>query len=264
MWGNKCDLSLSLGTVHTNEQIGSVKEFDAFILCNQSEDIWKIVSDSSSKSEIIGNFISWFKTIVLLTYFADIILDNSGYELFTDFCVADFLITKGFAKKIRIYDKEIPWFISDAMTPDIKWFLEQLLANECKVLKELGGRWSNYFKNGAWTLEEHDFWTLPFDFSLMKEKDLKLYNKLGESKLAIFKGDLNYRKLFGEVNWDPETPVKKGLQGFHPTNVCTLRTLKADIICGLAPGVAESTAKTAEDWLIAGNYGVIQFCAAVD
>lgn len=171
------------------------------------------------------------------------------------------MITKNYCKKIRFYVKLIPWFISDAMTVDIKWFLKELSNNESKILKELGGRWQKYFDDSSWCIEEHNFWTLPFDFSLMKEKDNNLYKKLGEAKLAIFKGDLNYRKLFGEIHWDPETSVKKALQGFHPTNICTLRTLKADIICGLAPGLAEKTEEIDKDWLSSGNFGVIQFCA---
>lgn len=146
------------------------------------------------------------------------------------------------------------------MTSDLQWSLDQLIKHDNQLLKELGGRWKNYFDTKVWTIEEHNFWTLPFDYSMMKTKDENLYKKLGEAKLAIFKGDLNYRKLFGEINWDPETPVAKALQGFHPTNICSLRTLKADIICGLAPGVAEKTEKLDKDWLISGNFGVIQFC----
>lgn len=170
------------------------------------------------------------------------------------------MITKNYCKKIRFYVKTIPWFISDAMVLDIKWFLKELTNNESPILKELGDRWQKFFDDNLWTMEEHNFWTLPFDYSVMSVKDNDLYKKLGESKLAIFKGDLNYRKLFGDIHWDPETSIRNGLRGFHPTNVCTLRTLKADIICGLGSGVAQKTEKIETNWLSSGNFGVIQFC----
>lgn len=154
----------------------------------------------------------------------------------------------------------MPWFISDTMKPDLIWFLEQLNNNENSVLKKLGQRWTNNFSKKIWTVEVHDFWTLPIDFSSMAKHDRKLYKKLSEAKLVIFKGDLNYRKLLGEINWDPVTPFKEALCGFNPTKLCTLRTLKADIICNLKPGLSELMESKDEQWLISGNYGVIQFC----
>lgn len=197
-------------------------------------------------------------------FFVDLILDNAGYELFTDFCLADFLTTKKFATKIRFYVKELPWFISDTTTIDLKWTLEQLLMNDNEILRMMSERWKNYFDNNTWTIEEHDYWTLPFDYTTMKINDRKLYDKLSESILIIFKGDLNYRKLFGDLHWDPVTTVKEALQGYHPTNICALRTLKSDIICGLVDGLAEKMEQIQSDWMNTGTYGVIQFCNYVE
>lgn len=57
LWGNKCDLSLSLGNVNNAvEEISSIKELDSKILCNHSDNIWAIVSDLDHKSQIIGNY----------------------------------------------------------------------------------------------------------------------------------------------------------------------------------------------------------------
>lgn len=97
----------------------------------------------------------------------------------------------------------------------------------------------------------------------MDTTDPDLYRKLGQAKLAIFKGDLNYRKLFNEKNWNPTTPVETALEGFHPTKLATLRTLKADMICGLKDGVPEQVEAKDQDWMISGKYGVIQFCEKI-
>lgn len=88
---------------------------------------------------------------------------------------------------------------------------------------------------------------------------MKFFFRMKEAKLIIFKGDLNYRKLFGEKNWEPTTSVATALKEFEPTRLCILRTLKADIICGLKPGVAEELDKKDPQWLTSGNYGVIQY-----
>ncbi|GJQ84217.1 hypothetical protein Trydic_g2887 [Trypoxylus dichotomus] len=246
LWGNKCDLSISNGVV-TNEtsQLMELEKLNNNILSDYSEEIWSTII-ASDGSNII-----------------DIVLDNAGYELYTDLCLADFLITNKYASKVRFYVKTIPWFISDVMTKDITWTLKQLNNSNDSALKELGRRWSKYFESRIWTVEEHDFWILPVTYAEMTSYDVELYRKLSEAKLTIFKGDLNYRKLFGEKNWIPETSIEEGLQGFHPSRLCTLRTLKADIICGLPEGLAEATEMKDSDWLVSGNYGVIQFCDKV-
>lgn len=46
---------------------------------------------------------------------------------------------------------------------------------------------------------------------------------------------------------------------FRPTNLCSLRTVKADLICELKPGVAEKIAKQDALWMQTGQYGVIHF-----
>lgn len=49
------------------------------------------------------------------------------------------------------------------------------------------------------------------------------------------------------------------LQGFHPAPLVTLRTIKAEMVCGLAPGKEEDLFKAAKDWMYSGDYALIQF-----
>lgn len=241
LWGNKLDLSLSMGQVSSNV-LFDVTQLDTDLLADDSERIWIAITDENAHSGTI-----------------DIIFDNTGYEVFSDLCVADFLITTKLADKIRFYVKSIPWFISDVMTSDLKWTIQQLKNHNNNTLRILGQRWYEYLSNGVWSVEEHNFWTLPVTFKTMDTVDADLYKKLSQAKLAIFKGDLNYRKLFGEINWNPTTSVDVALHGFHPTRLCTLRTLKADMVCGLKEGIPEQTEAKDPDWMITGKYGVIQF-----
>lgn len=76
----------------------------------------------------------------LLIFFSDIVLDNVGYEFFTDLCLADYIVSTNLSKIVRIYVKSIPWFISDVMTHDFEWTLDQLAQGYGSHLQKLGER----------------------------------------------------------------------------------------------------------------------------
>ena len=94
----------------------------------------------------------------------------------------------------------------------------------------------------------------------MPSNDAKLYDELRNSRLIIFKGDLNYRKLTGDRNWPTTTTFSEALNGFCPSPLCTLRTLKADLVVGLSNGKAEELNNKEQNWMTSGSYAVIQFC----
>lgn len=78
-------------------------------------------------------------------------MDNSAYELFTDLCLADFLITNDFADVIIFHGKAIRWYMSDVTKADFEHFLNHLENEyESTVLQEIGNRWNNYYKNGKY------------------------------------------------------------------------------------------------------------------
>lgn len=91
----------------------------------------------------------------------------------------------------------------------------------------------------------------------MKSLDNDLYSKLSQSFLIISKGDLNYRKLVGDIFWEPTVPFTEAVGNFKPSKLIALRTLKSDITCGLPEGLAEHISKNDPDWLKIGKYAVI-------
>ena len=71
--------------------------------------------------------------------------------------------------------------------------------------------------------------------------------------------DANYRRLLGDLDWPYTTPFAEIL-AYFPAPIVALRTVKAEIACGMQPGQAESVAAQDPDWMIAGHWGVVQFC----
>lgn len=111
---------------------------------------------------------------------------------------------------------------------------------------------------GIWKVKADLYWCLGKPYSEMFDVDPHLYNELGCSSLIIFKGDLNYRKLAQDINWDPTTPFSEAIGKFHPAPLVTLRTCKADVVCGLGKGLAEQMNAKYDDWLVSGDFALVQ------
>ncbi|XP_026823299.1 protein-glutamate O-methyltransferase-like [Rhopalosiphum maidis] len=253
LWGNRFDLSLNIGKSKniSEDPLEAIVSLDKYILTDHSDEIWNTLNVSYDKNPKI----------------IDIILDNSAYELFTDMCLAHFFITYGFAETVVFHGKSIPWYVSDVTRPDFEHFLNRLV-KECtsSALQQIGNRWNNYYKTGKFVIECEEFWTLPHCYSTMATEDPELYKKLACSQLLIFKGDLNYRKLIGDINWSPSTTFKSALCRFQPTAVVALRTLKCDCVCDLDCDYETKIDETDKNdnylcstnyWQVNGKYAVV-------
>lgn len=246
LWGNRNDLSITLGQeIEANNcnPLLDIEKFNDDLLIDQSHDIYKCLNTDKPNKVV------------------DLICDNSGFELLSDLILCDFLIQYKFATKIRFRVKAIPWFISDVIPKDFYYALDELEKSEDTTLKEAGIKWKKYLADGQFELIEpaHHFFTSPYEFYKMEKIAPELYQSIAESHLAIFKGDLNYRKLLGDVNWNPTSDFRTALNNFEPTNLCALRTVKADLICGLKPGQFEDLWEKDENWMKTGQYGTIQY-----
>lgn len=186
-----------------------------------------------------------------------IVLDNAGFEILTDLCLAEFLVASGLASCIHFHAKAMPWFVSDVTRSDFDWVLDTMSSMNHLAINHLSRAWHNHLKDGLWTVHCHSFWTMPFPFCDMQSVSPDLYSQLAKSDLVIFKGDLNYRKLVSDLKWDFTTDFSRSLRGFHPAPLCSLRTLKADVVVGLSLGQAEQTAANSSDWMTTGEYATI-------
>jgi uncharacterized protein with ATP-grasp and redox domains len=236
LWGNRADLSLSAGRI---ERVAAgaaddvlVDELDAafdVLLAERSS------GGGGSASEIT------------------IVLDNCGLELLSDLALTDVLLRLG--HRVTLHCKAEPTFVSDALEADILAtisFISQRAASA-----PLADRLLSALSDGSLQITAHRFWNCALPGWCMPS-DLR--DALSRSSLAIFKGDANYRRLLGDRHWPHDTPFDFIVGAYAPCPILALRTLKAGLIAGL-PREVEARVAGADDWLVSGRYGVMQFAA---
>ncbi|GMK59461.1 hypothetical protein CspeluHIS016_0800670 [Cutaneotrichosporon spelunceum] len=264
LWGNSTDLSLLIDM--TEEDIKALQSTGGEHL-------------AATEKNIIGNDLKALGDLVtgLKGGRIDFILDNAGFELYTDLVFADWLIQSGICREVHFHGKILPWFVSDVRRQDWNWILNQCVyghlfqsedhgndvaEEDVEHLRTLGKRWKQFEKEGKFQYHQHPFWCTGFTFWHLNSEAPDLWDTLCESDLVIFKGDLNHRKLTYDCHAPPSTPFAQAIgplasdPGAPP--ICSLRTIKSDVVVGLPEGVAEHLDATeTENWKISGKYAVV-------
>ena len=120
-----------------------------------------------------------------------------------------------------------------------------------------GERWRRHLDDGRWACREDDFWAQP---SPMWEMPGYLRSDMVDRcDLAFVKGDANYRRLLGDRQWDYSAPFRDVVGCYFPCPVCALRTLKAEVGCGMAREQVERAMALDDGWMVNGRFGVVQF-----
>lgn len=142
-------------------------------------------------------------------------LDNAGFELFTDLCFADWLVScTPFCSRVVFSAKALPWFVSDVMPKgasptllsdplsartDFAQILDHLRSPsfftsytpseaESNALSSLVDRWQSLISNGTLSLAPvSPFWTGPSAFSALPTESPELLSELQKASLVIFK-----------------------------------------------------------------------------
>ncbi|ORY02665.1 DUF89 domain protein [Clohesyomyces aquaticus] len=256
LWGNATDLSLlsnlSLDQVQKLQGREAIERSQRNIVDNDTEEVWGYLTDPHRSNRRI-----------------DIVLDNAGFELFTDLVYTAYLLESGLASKIKLHVKDFPWFVSDATPSDISSMFEHLCSVDMfpnrQALDILVPKLRGLFECGAITIGQHGFWTTAASFHEMEIDATGLFKCFQGSSLVIFKGDLNYRKLVRDALWQPTTGFKTAIGPLGQTSgikVLALRTNKADSCVGI-----ENAARVEEldreapgrQWVRNGKYAVISF-----
>ncbi|KAH7142949.1 hypothetical protein B0J13DRAFT_636779 [Dactylonectria estremocensis] len=251
LWGNATDLSLltnlSLEEIQRLQGRAAIEKSHENIVDNDVLDVW----DYLRKTQLT-------KT----KRHIDLILDNAGFELFADVLYAAYLIESGLGTSIALHAKCFPWFVSDALTNDMDFLLDNLRSIG---LSSLATQIKSYLELGLMRIEVDPFWTTAYSFQDIIVEAPELFQRLQDSHLTIWKGDLNYRKLTRDGLWPHTTLFKSSLgplgQG-SGVKVLALRTNKSDTCVGIeSEQKLESLNREAPGmgWVRDGKHAVISF-----
>ncbi|KAF7794852.1 hypothetical protein EIP86_005994 [Pleurotus ostreatoroseus] len=276
LWGNSTDLSLLINM--TEEQIKSLQstggdalaETEKNILGNHMERLWEIVRELKTRKTGMADGQN---DVQRTGGRIDFVLDNAGFELYCDCVYADFLIQTGYASVIHFHGKRYPWFVSDVTMKDWAWLLNTMnyghlfpKANpvEMESLRQMGKRWKQYEQEGKWIYEAHPFWCTGYTFWDLHNEAPDLFLHLSHSDLVIFKGDLNHRKLTYDCAAPASTSFEEAIgpmaSAAGAPRVCSMRTVKSDVVVGLGEHGDEIAARLDKEepgWKISGKYAVV-------
>ncbi|GLY13931.1 hypothetical protein Kisp01_09470 [Kineosporia sp. NBRC 101677] len=181
------------------------------------------------------------------------VTDNIGRELLPDLVLADRLLLLHPGITFRLHVKPSPYFTSDATPIDVLKTVQRLVDGP-GVASQIGHRLRNSLSEGRLRIDAHPFYVAPLTFDQASEDLQKTY---AEADLTVVKGDLNYRRLVGDVAW-PATTEFAAMTSYWPGRVAALRTLKSDVLVGLDADRLAELDSTGEKWRTSGNYAVIQ------
>lgn len=234
LWGNRIDLSLSVAATH-----GTTADQDDLLADDRNVALKLLLKSTGASAGVVH-----------------LVIDNAGSELAMDLILTHALIETRVVDQVIMHVKLHPTFVSDATAHDVLSFI-QLLANEGKSSeqRQLGADLCEMFERRQLCLAPDAFWN---STNFLWQLPPRLLKTFEGGKLAIFKGDANYRRMTGDALWNPVTPFAE-VTGYFPIPMLALRTLKSDTIVGLPSGLAEQLDASDPQWRVNGKRGVIQF-----
>ncbi|MEV5646962.1 damage-control phosphatase ARMT1 family protein [Nocardia sp. NPDC052254] len=228
LWGNRADLGFRLTA--STEATGSNR-----LLVDDGTALWSTLDGATDP------------TVALIA-------DNAAGELVPDLALVDHLLTSGLAEQVVVWVKPCPYYVSDATMTDVVATIGFLRSSPHSAAALLGGRLHQLMGSGRLAIRTHDFFCAPMSFAQMPAD---LGADLATATLTVLKGDLNYRRLVGDLHWSPTTPFDRTTAHF-PSPVIALRTLKSDVVVGLtAAQVAELDAGDPR-WRTSGEHALVQ------
>ncbi|KAE8307967.1 hypothetical protein BDV41DRAFT_568639 [Aspergillus transmontanensis] len=262
LWGNATDLSLTSLTYGDIQKLqgseaGKMQEKNVLVKdIPDAYDVLKNTRQERNDEEIR----------------VDIVLDNAGFELYVDLLLAGYLLSTGLATKVVLRPILMPWLVSDVLPVD---FTNLLLAlsdpenffgtadsdgnlppqgtlsdEERGNLTFLFDQLNGFSKLGRLAMHLDPFWTTGGSYWSLPHVTPSLFEELERSELVLFKGDLNYRKLTGDCQWETTTLFSTAIGRLDKVSgirSLALRTCKADVVVGLPEGEDQRFRQTHQD-----------------
>ena len=267
LWGNRMDLSIwpaggAAAAGDDGESSSAARAADAFNEALTAGERCLLHDDSAAAAA------------ALLEPGRDrvgLVVDNAGFELVCDLALADALVcardrtnasanadADGVSARVTVtlHVKAHPVFVSDAMDKDVRATVDAMCASDDDEVARMGRRWRGHLTSGAWVIKPQFAWSQPQPFW---ELPREARASLAEESAVIIKGDANYRRLLGDRLWDLDAPFSD-VAAYFPAPLLALRTLKAELGCGIPPEqAARAAAENPEGWMTSGEFGVVQW-----
>ena len=220
-------------------------------LSGNKADLSQLYQSKNNKLTLLINHIKPLTQQLKKCNSMSVILDNAGTELFTDLIFAHFLIENSLMDQVHLHFKLKPIFVSDALVSDLYSlldFIEQIGDQKFSLSIK------NFIGNGKMVLHEHIFWNAPLPYH---QFPVELAGQINKQELLISKGDANYRRFFGDRKI-PSHITPNVLVDYLDINTFALRTLKSEIQLGLTTEQLMNLRQSDPEWMVNGNYAVIQ------
>ena len=229
VWGNRIDLSYALASSH-----GSAVAAEDLLVDERARYVEHLLREAGE---------------------VQIIADNAGSELTMDLVLAAMLLEEGIATRVVLHLKQHPTFVSDAIAADALNFLALLRARrQDPDAQRLGAQLETHLEQGRLRLAPDPWWNSShFLYALPP----RLQIQFARARLALIKGDANYRRMVYDTVWPAETPLRH-IAGHFPCPLLAPRTLKSDPVVGLPPGLAGRLDSIDADWRVNGKRAVLQ------
>lgn len=188
-----------------------------------------------------------------------IILGNTGKELAADLALAYTLLTSNLCETVTFHTKRYTANEFGATNVDVYGHVEHLadpVHSSVWAVRHFGEALRTLIFTGRLKIEDDEFWCLP---TPLWELPPHLEAKLSSCRLVIIKGDDNYNRMLGSLDWPISMESNSVLSYWH-VPVCALRVLESEIGCGFD----DSTARPAgfnKAFMNSGKWGQVQFYA---
>jgi Damage-control phosphatase ARMT1-like domain len=227
LWGNRADLGFQLSARGGDGAAGE-------LVADDGERLWALLADTAPGTVCI-------------------VADNAARELVADLVLAAHLLDTGRASAVTVHVKPGPYYVSDATTADLLAAVRRLAGSPGRA-GVVGDRLWQATVDGSLSVRAHEFSCAPWSYHDMPAD---LAADFAAATVTIMKGDLNYRRLVGDRAWQATTPFDE-VTSYFPGPVAALRTLKCDVLTGVAGDVLARLDATGEDWRTTGTHALVQ------
>lgn len=182
-----------------------------------------------------------------------LVADNAGAELVADLVLVAALLDIGWT--VRLHVKPWPMFVSDATTADVEATLRAFAESRDETLWRASALLRHGRDHGRLGVEASADWGEPRHLDVLSPP---LFDRLCGGSGVLLKGDLNYRRAFGDLAWPADTDTKTAL--LVPTMpTFALRVLKSELAIGIPSDRLVALECNSADWRTSGHFAVAQF-----